>query len=651
MLKLITLTLITTMLISCSSNTNIKKKDIVLEQNHKTKKTENSTKKAIIIYVNANGFIIDDNLKKIIKLGFEEIATNNNYIIIDDTIKQKAFERIQKAHNWAQNDPKFLVELGKQISATNMVYIDITKLSEENYKLSNRWISLKQGVIENTKTFSFNYRFNNNSKEILFGEIQKLASYFLSKQIENRIVISINSKLDINENLKKIITLAFEEVATNNNYSIVDDNIKQKAYNRILKERKWKQNDPKFLVELNKQLSSKEMVIIDITKQGEDNYLFTNRLINLKTGLNTKTVNKTYSKKNDKNYLNLFKTVKTLAQNFLCKSCVNKKSVYIELKGESLSSNEYQLTINNAIENLTKKGYLVTPQKNNSDLVFSIIVSSKNQEKLLTLKQINKNNQVFKTFTKNCKKEIVSNCVKRLLINKFQQRKIMNNWGMEFIEIPKGEFFMGYDGKDALQVEKANFKKVKITNNFFIAKTETTQRFYKKIMNTNPSKNKCDNCPVDSVSFSDVTKFIEKLNNIDKKFNYRLPSEAEWEYMSRNGKKTPFFWGNTEASLDQYSWYGGNSGNKSHKVATKKPNYWGIFDVVGNLFEMTSSFEKVKYFDKTTFKYAMKNVRIAKGGCFSSKDSNHLRSTAHIRIKSETANSSRLGFRLIIEKK
>ncbi len=651
MLKTIITILLSLVLLSCSTNNTATKKKTTL--NNKTTNSEstnqNFSRKAIVIYVNANGFIIDDNFKKVIKLGFEEIATEKNYVIIDDLIKQEAFERIKKAHNWSQNDPKFLVELGKQISATNMVYIDITKLSEENYNLSNRWISLKNGTIENTKTFSFNYRFNNNSKEILFGEIQKLASYFLTKQIENRIVISIDSKLNIDENLKKIIRLAFEEIATDNNYSIVDDNIKKKAYQRILKEHNWSQNDPKFLVELNKQLSSKEMVIIEITRQG-NNYLFTNRLVNLESGLSTKTVNKTYSPENDKDYLNLFKTVKKLAKKLLCKNCVNQKSVYLELHGNILSSNEYQHTMNNATESLTKKGYLIASDKKSSDLIFSITISDNNNKKQLTLKQINKDNKVFKTIIKTCRKP-VSDCVKLLFINRFQQRKIMNKWGVEFAEVPKGEFSMGYDGPNALEVEKNNFKTVKITNNFFISKTEVTQKFYETITGKNPSANKCDFCPVDSVSFSDVSRFIEKLNKTDNKFNYRLPSEAEWEYAARSGKKTPFFWGNTDASLDQFAWYGGNSSGKTHKVATKKPNPWGLFDVTGNLFEMTSSFEKIKYFDKKTFKYAIKNVRIAKGGCYTSKDSNHLRSTVHIRIKSETAKSSRLGFRLIIEKK
>ena len=274
----------------------------------------------------------------------------------------------------------------------------------------------------------------------------------------------------------------------------------------------------------------------------------------------------------------------------------------------------------------------------------------KNNTNILTLKKLNSDKKVFSSVVKTCNKKI-SSCVKLLFANKFNQRKIMNKWGMEFIEIPKGEFFMGYNGNDALAIEKNNYKKVRIDNNFFIAKTEVTQRFYKAITGKNPSKYKCEDCPVENVSFNDIISFIEKLNKVDDKFKYRLPTEAEWEYVARNGKKTVFFWGNSSASLDMYAWHGGNSGGKPHKVATKKSDYWGVFDMNGNVYEMTSSFEKVKYFDTKALKYKFKNMIIAKGGCFKSETENSIRSTSHIRIKSNDKGASVLGFRLIIEKK
>jgi formylglycine-generating enzyme required for sulfatase activity len=639
--------LLSLFIFSCSSKVikteNLENNDINLSQK--------VSKDAIIIYINSNGFIIDDNLEKSLRLGFEEIATKQKYVIIDDEIKEKALQRIKKDHAWAQNDPRFLIELGKQVSASKMVFIDITKFSEQSYKLSNRWINLATGVVENTKTFSFNHQFNNETKEILFGEIQRLASYFLTKQSENRIIISIESEITLDNNLKKIITLAFEEIATDNNYSIVDYDLKEKAYKQILKDHNWSQNDPKFLLELNKQLSAIEMVVINITKQGSDNYLFSNKLLNLKSGLNIKTTNRIYNNKNDKDYVKLFDTIQKLANNFLCKNCVEKKEVYLEFKGSVLASNEYVHVLSSASEVLTKEGYLISKKQEDADLIFSVSITKKDNESLLSLNEVNKKGVTYKTIVKKCEDKEISVCVKSLFTKKFQQKEVVNDWKVKFVEIPKGEYFMGYNAENALPIEKSAYKKVKIANDFFIANTETTQKFYTSIMGSNPSKNVCENCPVDSVSFNDITEFINKLNQIDKKYNYRLPSEAEWEYAARIGQNTPYFWGDTEASIDQYAWYGGNSDNKSHEIATKKANSWGLFDVAGNLFEMTSSFIKVKVFDKSSLKYVYKNLRIAKGGGFSSKDAKHLRSTIHIRIKSEKIGSSILGFRLVLEKK
>ena len=559
------------LLISCSQNENIVKKDKKESKNFVQRK---ENEKALVLIVKSNGFIIDDNFKKVIKLAFEEAATSKNYVIIDDKIKDEAYQRILKAHAYKQNDPRFLVELGKQVSASKMVYIEITKFAENNYKLSNRWIDLKSGEIQNTKTIGINYELNNTTKEIFYKKLKKLAEFLLTEKIENRIVITINSTELKDKSLEKIIRLAFEEVASENNYSIVDDEIKDKVFNRILKAHSYKQNDPEFLVELKKQLAAKYMIIIDITKENEFDYIFTNKLIDLKTALNMKTLNKRYSFKNDENYLRLFDTVEDLAREFLCESCVKQKKVYVKIEG---NKDEYIYDKFNEI--ITRRGYLISNNENSVDLFFTLKIVDNGDYKFLTLKKRDKNKNMINSSLKKCK-EINDYCLKLLFDKKFIPKKILNKWGVEFLEVPKGEFFMGYKGENSLEIERKNYRKVKISNGFFISSTEVTQKFYKKITGVNPSSNKCENCPVDSVSFNDMMDFIKKLNSMDDKYRYRLPSEAEWEYMARAGKDTPFFWGETEASLDQYAWYGGNSDLHSHEVALKKPNDWGIYDVV-----------------------------------------------------------------------
>ena len=98
-------------------------------------------------------------------------------------------------------------------------------------------------------------------------------------------------------------------------------------------------------------------------------------------------------------------------------------------------------------------------------------------------------------------------------------------------------------------------------------------------------KNSGDDRPVEQVSWNDVQEFIKKLNQKEGTNKYRLPSEAEWEYACRAGSKTRFYFGDSNGSLEQYAWYNSNSSSKTHPVAKKKPNAWGLYDMHGNVWE------------------------------------------------------------------
>jgi serine/threonine protein kinase len=134
-----------------------------------------------------------------------------------------------------------------------------------------------------------------------------------------------------------------------------------------------------------------------------------------------------------------------------------------------------------------------------------------------------------------------------------------NSIGMEFVEIPAGEFMMGCSilDFDCKASEKPRHK-VKISQSFFIGKYEVTQKQWKTVMGDNPSHfQECGgDCPVDNRSWEDAQRFIEKLSVKDGK-KYRLPTEAEWEYAARAGTRTLYYWGD---KVDHaFLWYTENS--------------------------------------------------------------------------------------------
>jgi len=178
------------------------------------------------------------------------------------------------------------------------------------------------------------------------------------------------------------------------------------------------------------------------------------------------------------------------------------------------------------------------------------------------------------------------------------KREFTNRIGMKFVYIPSGRFTMGCRISSEELVHKYGFEaglfkderplhSVEISKPFYLQTTETTQGQWESIMARNPSRFKdCgDECPVESVSWNDVQKFISGLNKIEGTNEYRLPTEAEWEYACRARTTTVFSFGDEEDKLDEYAWYWGNSEGQTHPVGQKKANAWGLYDMHGNVYE------------------------------------------------------------------
>ena len=156
---------------------------------------------------------------------------------------------------------------------------------------------------------------------------------------------------------------------------------------------------------------------------------------------------------------------------------------------------------------------------------------------------------------------------------------------IDMVLVEAGTFTMGAtpEMKDPYDDEKPTHK-VTLTNDYYIGKYEVTQALWQAVMGNNPSFFKGDNLPVEQVSWNDCQEFISKLNRITGK-TFRLPTEAEWEYAARGGKKSRGYQYSGSNNISDVAWYGDNSGSKTHAVGSKQANDLGIYDMSGNVYE------------------------------------------------------------------
>ena len=167
--------------------------------------------------------------------------------------------------------------------------------------------------------------------------------------------------------------------------------------------------------------------------------------------------------------------------------------------------------------------------------------------------------------------------------------------GIEFVWIPPGELVMGSTSQHA-DPDEQPLTRARLSRGFWMGKYEVTQSQWEAVMGNNPSyfTNCGGDCPVQNVSRSDAQEFIRRLNARPGGGKYRLPAEAEWEYAARAGTTTNTYAGDItqppgdHPALKGIVWYAGNSGDRPQPVGRKAPNRWGLYDMLGNVWELVA---------------------------------------------------------------
>jgi formylglycine-generating enzyme required for sulfatase activity len=221
----------------------------------------------------------------------------------------------------------------------------------------------------------------------------------------------------------------------------------------------------------------------------------------------------------------------------------------------------------------------------------------------------------------------------------------------EMVVIPVGSFLMGSkpdlfaSSQPSADEQPQHAVSLKT---FAMGKYEVTREQWYAVMGTMPSQFKGRMLPVEQVSWGDAQEFVKKLSEKTGK-NYRLPSEAEWEYAARAGSQAAYSFGDNEGDLGRHAWFSQNSNNGTHPVGEKQSNSFGLHDMHGNVWEWTQDCRNRNYdaapADGSAWATGDCSRRVVRGGSWSA-DPRFLRAAFRFMYSSASVRSLSIGFRV-----
>lgn len=190
--------------------------------------------------------------------------------------------------------------------------------------------------------------------------------------------------------------------------------------------------------------------------------------------------------------------------------------------------------------------------------------------------------------------------------------------GMKFVFIPADSFVMGSLESEEGRRNNEGPQHIVNISSFYMMTTEVTQKMWVEVMGHYPFHFVGENLPASGISWNSAQEFIQKLNQRDPEKNYRLPSEAEWEYACRAGTQTRFCNGNTDYDFKKLGKSQRSPRFTTYSVGQFSPNNWGLYDMHGNVYEWCQDWYHNSYYgapkDGSAWEYPDGQYRVLRSG-------------------------------------